>query len=55
MSLRNIGLLYRDTGKKERAKEYLQESYRLFIQLNLKPEAEEVKELLEDITAFPLD
>jgi tetratricopeptide (TPR) repeat protein len=43
MSLGNIGLLYRDIGKKDKARQYLSESYQIYIQLNLKSEAEEVK------------
>jgi tetratricopeptide (TPR) repeat protein len=47
--LKNIALLYRDTGKKDKARQYLKESYKIYLKLNLKSEAEEVKQLLEEL------
>jgi predicted ATPase len=49
MCLTNIALLYRDTQKKDKARQYLNESYKLYLQLNLKSEAEKVKQLLEEL------
>ncbi len=49
MSLQNIGLLYQDIGKKDIAKQALKESYELFFQLNLKSEADKVKQILDSL------
>ncbi len=45
--LSNIGVLYRAIDEKDVARQYLKQSEQLYIQLNLKSEAEEVKRLLE--------
>jgi hypothetical protein len=44
--LENIALLYRDTGNKDKARQYLKESYKLYLKLNLKSDAEKVRQLL---------
>jgi len=45
----NIGVLYLHIGKKDIAKQYLQESYKLYLQFNLKSEADEVKQFIDEI------
>jgi tetratricopeptide (TPR) repeat protein len=47
--LENIAILYRDTHKKAKARQYLKESYKIYLQLNLKSDAEKVKQLLEKL------
>jgi tetratricopeptide (TPR) repeat protein len=49
ISLTNIAILYHDTGKKDKARQYLNESYKLYLELNLKSDAEEVAKLLEEL------
>ncbi|HAW49618.1 TPA: hypothetical protein DCX16_01505 [bacterium] len=47
--LGNIGIIYLHTDKKDIAKQYLQQSYELYLQLNLKSEADKVKQLLNSL------
>ncbi|MEW6094936.1 MAG: tetratricopeptide repeat protein, partial [bacterium] len=46
MCLENIGTLYRDISEKEKARQYLKESLKLYNQLNLKSKAEEISQIL---------
>lgn len=48
-SLSNIAILYLDIGKKEVAKQYLQQSYELYLEVELKSDAEEVKRRFDSI------
>ncbi len=45
----NIGILYLEIGKKDIAKQYLQKIYELYLQLNLKSQAEKIKQLIDRI------
>jgi hypothetical protein len=47
--LSNIAILYLDTGNKAKARQYLKESYKIYLKLNLKSDAEKVSQLLEEL------